>query len=42
MMSKDYNEEVKKTDGLSAMEQELEKLWFENAQLRYQKEVVDR
>ena len=31
MMAKDYNEEVKKVDGLQGMEMELEKLRFENA-----------
>ena len=31
MMSWDYSEEVKRDDGLSSMEAELEKLWFENA-----------
>lgn len=35
MMGQDYNEEVKKVDGLQGMEMELEKLRFENASLRY-------
>lgn len=42
MMAKDYQEEVKKEDGLQGMEGELEGLRAENSKLRYSKEVMDR
>jgi hypothetical protein len=42
MMQKEYNEEIKGDDGLQNLEFELSKLKHDNAQMRYQKELLNR